>query len=579
MVPVARSLWRRGIPVLVGAIAAGARPPKSRAVRNSYRLGGQGGTETILGRLLEVIDDEKPDWLVPTSDSSLLFMANCYADLKPRVKLACPDPQAVHTVLDKSATMDAAIRCGIPLPRAHSIDSLAKLRADRHRLNFPLVAKPSSKDVSNAFKVRYYHDWAQLEQEFLQDPDFGHKCLFQEYSPGEGVGVELLMAGGEPRMLFQHRRLLENPSTGGVSVIGIAEELSPELVQSSLTLLREIGWEGPAMVEYRHDRASRRFVLMEVNGRFWGSLGLSIAAGVDFPYGAWELAHGAQVTPASYRVGTRARWTTGVLLRLHELFENPRNDGMVRSSAWGALFAAPKLFLPGIRDMLWAWNDPYPAISELSLTAGRLLRQTLKALIRGMLPESIITRLRIWRSLEQGPDKLYLRRQVRRIAWRSRPRLPAQVRSVLCVCHGNIIRSPFAAALFASAELQARSAGLHAREGRRADERAIRIAADFGVSLEQHIAEPLNAAMIDESDVIFVMDAVNEARLLHRFPQARGKLLSLGAFSPDRLFADEIIDPYEKGDREIRACYDVIVSCVAQVSQRLGASPNPREVS
>jgi protein-tyrosine-phosphatase len=475
--------------------------------------------------------------------------------------------------------MDAAIRCGIPLPRTHSIDTLSLLRADRHRLSFPLVAKPSSKDPNNAFKVRYYHDWPQLEKEFLNDPDFGHKCLFQEYAPGEGVGIELLMAGGEPRMLFQHRRLLEHPSTGGVSVVAIAEELSPELVQSSVTLLREIGWEGPAMVEYRYDRASRRAALMEINGRFWGSLGLSIAAGVDFPFGAWELAHGRQVTPSKYRMGTRARWTTGVLLRLHELFANPRNDGLARSSAWGALFGAPKLFLPGVRDMLWAWDDPYPAVSELTLAAGRLLRQTLKSFIRAILPEPILTRLRIWRSLEHGTNKLYVRRQVRRIASPARPRLPAQVRLVLCVCHGNIIRSPFAAALFAQAKLPARSAGLHAQAGRGADERAIRIAADFGVTLAKHSAEPLNAAMIEEADVVFVMDGVNEARLLYRFPQARGKLLRLGAFAPHRLFADEIIDPYEKGDAEIRQCFDVISSCVAQVCRRLGSFPNSGEAS
>ena len=37
------------------------------------------------------------------------------------------------------------------------------------------------------------------------------------------------------------------------------------------------------MVEYRHDPLSGQYWLMEVNGRFWGSLPLATAAGADFP--------------------------------------------------------------------------------------------------------------------------------------------------------------------------------------------------------------------------------------------------------------------------------------------------------
>jgi protein-tyrosine-phosphatase len=472
--------------------------------------------------------------------------------------------------------MNVAKRCGVPVPQSFGINALSELRAGLDSLRFPLVAKPSSKDSKLPFKVRYYHDRPQLEDEFLKDPAFGRQCLFQEYAPGDGVGIELLMSSGKPRMLFQHRRLLEHPSTGGVSVVAIAEELSPELVRSSLALLREIGWEGPAMVEYRYDRVSGRLTLMEVNGRFWGSLGLSIAAGADFPFAAWEQAHGHQVSPSKYRVGTRARWTTGVLLRLHELFGNPRSDGVARPSAWRELLSAPKLFLPGIRDMVWTWDDPYPAASELILAATRLLRQTVKLLIGRALPKPILTSLRTWRSLEPGTNQLYARRQLRRIAWHSRPKLPVHVKSVLCVCHGNIIRSPFAAELFARAQLRAKSAGLHAKAGRRADERAIRIASDFGINLSEHVAEPLNNTMIDEADVVFVMDAVNEARFLHRYPQARGKLLLLGIFSPSRLSGDEIPDPYEKGDQEIRGCYEIIVNCVAQVCSQAGTLPDSR---
>ena len=48
-------------------------------------------------------------------------------------------------------------------------------------------------------------------------------------------------------------------------------------------MLRRIGWNGVAMLEYRRDPSTGDFRLLELNARFWGSLHLALAAGVDFP--------------------------------------------------------------------------------------------------------------------------------------------------------------------------------------------------------------------------------------------------------------------------------------------------------
>jgi biotin carboxylase len=37
------------------------------------------------------------------------------------------------------------------------------------------------------------------------------------------------------------------------------------------------------MIEFKHDQEKKRFVLIEVNPKFWGSSLLSIISGVDFP--------------------------------------------------------------------------------------------------------------------------------------------------------------------------------------------------------------------------------------------------------------------------------------------------------
>lgn len=60
---------------------------------------------------------------------------------------------------------------------------------------------------------------------------------------------------------------------GGFSSVCDALPLSEHqaLQAQSVALLRAIGWEGVAMVEYRFDPATGTAVLMEINGRFWGS--------------------------------------------------------------------------------------------------------------------------------------------------------------------------------------------------------------------------------------------------------------------------------------------------------------------
>ena len=74
-------------------------------------------------------------------------------------------------------------------------------------------------------------------------------------------------------------------------------------------MLDILQWHGVAMVEFKKDSRTGEYVLMEINPKFWGSLDLSIASGVDFPYLACRMALDGDIEPVfSYRVGTKFRW-------------------------------------------------------------------------------------------------------------------------------------------------------------------------------------------------------------------------------------------------------------------------------
>jgi len=149
--------------------------------------------------------------------------------------------------------------------------------------------------------------------------------MVQELVEGEAYGVEALMHEGELKAIFMHKRLREYPVTGGASTLRVSTR-NERLARYSVRLLKEMGWEGVAMVEFKMNPCDSNAKLMEVNGRFWGSLSLALNAGVDFPYLMYKLMLGKDVDPCCrYRVGVMQRWLLpGDLLWLYSSIRNSK---------------------------------------------------------------------------------------------------------------------------------------------------------------------------------------------------------------------------------------------------------------
>ena len=379
-IPIARSLHARGVPVEVASFSAVEGPPRSRAVSDFIRLSGphygsdddpvaEGNrSSALLQSLTRLISQRRYDMLIPVHDPALAFLSQHDADLRQLLYVACPRPHIVQRVLDKSLTLEIAGKAGIHSPSTCRISNLAELEALSSHLRFPVVAKPYQKSDGVGFKVRYFHTYDSLRRALSADGHLGSKLILQEFAPGEGVGVEVLMHHGGPVAIFQHRRLKEFPAAGGVAAVAVAEPPEPLLVDQALALLRALEWEGIAMVEFRYDRARRQSSLMEVNGRYWGTVALPIQAGVDFPWYEWQIAHGETPSvPANDSTGARWRWSAGYLSRWHDLAKDLvwttfRRPG-IQEFGWKEL--VPSRADLSARDALWHAADPMPAIGEL----------------------------------------------------------------------------------------------------------------------------------------------------------------------------------------------------------------------
>jgi protein-tyrosine-phosphatase len=145
--------------------------------------------------------------------------------------------------------------------------------------------------------------------------------------------------------------------------------------------------------------------------------------------------------------------------------------------------------------------------------------------------------------------------------------------TVSFICHGNIIRSPFAAAAFAQlmrergARIDVVSAGVAARTGEPADPRAAESAAEQGVSLAEHRATMLDAAHVKAADVLIVMDRLNYGRLLARFPEAEGRVFMLaGCHADGRTILDEIHDPVAGTLDDVRKSHAEVLEGVRRLA-------------
>ena len=158
--------------------------------------------------------------------------------------------------------------------------------------------------------------------------------LVQEYCPGRGFGQFFLIRNGVAERIFQHVRIAGWPPEGGFSSVceGVSLRHFSKLQEQSIRLLREIGWEGVAMVEYRYDDRTDRFVLMEVNSRFWGSYPLAYYSGAQFALALFHSAAGVTPKPVGgLKEAIRCRSVLGEMKRLHRIIFQKRRSAIVAS--------------------------------------------------------------------------------------------------------------------------------------------------------------------------------------------------------------------------------------------------------
>lgn len=309
------------------------------------------------------------DVLLPIAEESLLVLLPEAARM-PGVRIPFAPPDVFRKVADKEYVTTIAAGIGIAVPEQVVIRTPGEILSHpaARSMTFPVVVKPARSVAGTGSRrtklgVVYADDARSLERILSALPDAAYPVLLQRRIEGPGTGVFLLVWNGRLVASFAHRRIREKPPSGGVSVCAESIVPDPSTLAQSLALLTALQWRGAAMVEFKQDRASGRHYLMEINGRFWGSLQLAVDAGVDFPALLVGAAMGADAAPAApYRVGVRCRWWWGEVDHLIARVRRPAD-----AAALGSPLCAVRDFLrpgAGVRNEVLRADDPWPFARE-----------------------------------------------------------------------------------------------------------------------------------------------------------------------------------------------------------------------
>ncbi len=380
-----RSLGRAGHEVTVMSRVRRPLAGASRHCRDSLHHPDPTADPEAYRRFLDrTFTDLTPEIVLPMTDVSAPFVLGMRPN-HPGVLIPFPAQETYEAISDKSGLMAAAGELGVPVPQQVLLEWPPKGRgesADRvmAELRLPVVVKPARSAVegeggTHRFSVTMVPDREALEATIAAHPEAAYPLLVQERIQGPGLGVFALFWEGEPLAWFAHRRLREKPPTGGVSVYRESVPLRSDLKDYAGRLLSHFDWSGVAMVEFKQDEATDTPYLMEINGRFWGSLQLAVDSGVDFPRVLVDAALGNRPHPVvEYRAGVRSRWLWGEVDHLMALLRRGKELRRTHPELPGPLSAVGSFLMPRVQDRLEVMRlgDPGPFLRETAAWFGDL---------------------------------------------------------------------------------------------------------------------------------------------------------------------------------------------------------------
>lgn len=226
-------------------------------------------SKATIDQAVEVINDHCVRWdidvVVPAGLWGTYFLALFQDRLKVK-SFPVPRGETLRQLNDKGRFSELMEQLEIPIPRTSRLEAMDD---DCQGWSYPVVIKPTSGGHSQGVKVLSSPE-EYLSYQAAMDPR--HRFILQEYIEGFDLVFGFIAELGVLRAWTLHRK-------GSGKVHFIADEGIFVMAQK---IIGATGYHGVGNLDLRWDQRRQRFLIIECNPRFWGSVGISRYFGVDF---------------------------------------------------------------------------------------------------------------------------------------------------------------------------------------------------------------------------------------------------------------------------------------------------------
>lgn len=302
--------------------------------------------------------------LLPVGAATLALAARNRAAFDEVCGLCAPTADQLDLLNSKPRLAALAARLEIPLPESFARREGERMDDFLARIPLPCAVKPACGEklglaASGRYVIAQTREEAQAAYERFSRLA-GEPPVVQEYLTGSGLGCSVLAQEGRVMASICHRRVREYPVTGGPSSCCQCVE-RPDLAAYGARLAAETNLTGLAMFEFKEDGAGQAR-LLECNPRIWGTFPLTRVTGSGIPLLwcalAWNQGNPDNPAPVPAPAPPRGRRMIFAASDLMAAAGYARRGRPALS-----LGALGDLVSPWVRDGLFEWGDPLPALA------------------------------------------------------------------------------------------------------------------------------------------------------------------------------------------------------------------------
>jgi D-aspartate ligase len=357
---IARSAGRLGIPVHRLALERHAPARCSRYSRGWRTLPPDCDDAQILAVLREQAGEIGRAVLIPVDDASSVFVDRHASELEAHFLFPRQPAGLASTLSNKRTMYELCLERGVDTPWSGFPDSEEQLTDMCADLDFPLVAKciNAGDAPPSAPRVVIAQDTGELLRAFrAMRAETSANVMIQEYIPGTPESVWMFNGyfdeASDCRIAFTGRKIRQSPPYTGFTTLGVCTA-SPLVADTTVGLMKALGYRGILDIGYRHDARDGRYKLLDVNPRIGGTFRLFVATnGMDVLRALYLDLTGQPIPPSSPQEGRK--WVVDPRDAASALAYRRRGDITLRS--WLASFR-------GVREAAWpARDDPLPFLA------------------------------------------------------------------------------------------------------------------------------------------------------------------------------------------------------------------------